>query len=146
MGLLVCLVILGGAWGAGNWTVADLFTVSTADAVGQIDALLSPTDRHASEAEARAALRASYGISPALAARVTGETVQIDPWEAAVAWAYPQMRWDPVPVFQTCNAHTTRLDVWTRLSWLARVRQAMSCARTRRWTDTTHASSRRATC
>ena len=42
--------------------------------------------------------------------RVAGHTVHIDPWDASVAWAYPQMRWQPLPVFQSYLAYTNDLD------------------------------------
>lgn len=37
-------------------------------------------------------------------------TVHIDPWEAVVAWAYPELNWDPVPAFQSFTASTDSLD------------------------------------
>lgn len=58
----------------------------------------------------RAALRQSYGLEPSTLALLDGHTVHVRPWEAAAAWAYPEMRWRPVPVFQEYSAYTAGLD------------------------------------
>lgn len=59
---------------------------------------------------ARAAMRQSYGLEPATLVLLDGHTVHVRPWEAAVAWAYPEFRWRPVPVFQEYSAYTAGLD------------------------------------
>lgn len=71
---------------------------------------LSPGRRAAAETEARARLRASYGLDPATLAVLAGQTVHVRPWEAQVAWAYPELHWRPVPVFQEYSAYTPALD------------------------------------
>ncbi len=38
-----------------------------------------------------------------------GQRVSVDPWEAAVAWAF-ELDWSPVPVFQNYSAYTSELD------------------------------------
>ncbi|MGI8807722.1 MAG: hypothetical protein ACR2KK_07770 [Acidimicrobiales bacterium] len=60
--------------------------------------------------KARAALRRSYDLAPATLAALAGRTVHVRPWEASVAWAYPELRWKPVPVFQEYSAYTAGLD------------------------------------
>lgn len=110
MGLLTCLVALAAIWTVGTWNVPTLFTTSSFGAVDQINLLLSPNLRRADREAARKGLRAGYGFTPALVARMTGQTVHFDPWEATIAWAYPQIRWDPAPVFQSYNAYTAHLD------------------------------------
>jgi len=62
------------------------------------------------EDEQRAALRRSYAFDAATLAEVRGETVHFEPQEASAAWAYPELDWRPLPVFQTPFAFTNRLD------------------------------------
>ena len=75
--------------------------------------VLSGGQRHGVQAQARAGLQAEYasqGLTPAQVSVLSGRSVHIDPWEASVAWAYPGIRWDPAPVFQSYAAYTTSLD------------------------------------
>ena len=62
-------------------------------------------------ADARADLRRSYGFDRPTLALVRGHTVHFDPQEASAAWAYPELHWRPLPVFQTPFAFDRRLDV-----------------------------------
>jgi hypothetical protein len=72
--------------------------------------LLSPARRDRVINQARAAAQAAYGLSPSMVAATAGQTVAIDPYEQMVAWAYPKMRWDPIPVLQHYEAYTPALD------------------------------------
>lgn len=109
-GVAACLLPLAVAWHMGGWTVSNLFNVGTDAFVSDVGMILGPGERHAAQNAAAKALQASYGFTPTLIARLTGETVQFDPWEATIAYAYPQFRWDPPPVFQDYNAYTSHLD------------------------------------
>ena len=51
-----------------------------------------------------------YAIPPEAAAAIGDHTVQVEPFDAGVAFAYPGLRWDPLPVFQTYSAYTPFLD------------------------------------
>ena len=51
-----------------------------------------------------------YHLTPSIVRLLRGHTVHIRPWEAGVAWAYPEFRWHPVPVFQEYTAYTAELD------------------------------------
>jgi hypothetical protein len=51
-----------------------------------------------------------YKLSPAILGALRGHTVHIHPWEAGIAWAYPDIRWRPLPVFQEYTAYTADLD------------------------------------
>ncbi len=110
LGIVACLIPLALTWQLSSWNVENLFTVSTAGFVGNVNVLLSPGERHAAQEHAAQALQASYGFSPELISRLTGQTVHFDPYEATIAYAYPQFRWDPAPIFQDYNAYTSRLD------------------------------------
>lgn len=57
-----------------------------------------------------ASLRQQLDVPPDLVAQLTGKTVHIDPWSADVATALPEMRWQPMPIFQTYSAYTPYLD------------------------------------
>ncbi|TMD30110.1 MAG: hypothetical protein E6I94_05280, partial [Chloroflexi bacterium] len=58
----------------------------------------------------RERLRAQYRLEPPILAAIVGRTVHVDPWEAGVAYAYPEFRWAPLPVFQSYGAYTPMLD------------------------------------
>jgi hypothetical protein len=110
LGILACLLPLVLSWQLGNWNVENLFTVSSAGFVANVNLLLSPAQRHADQNQAAKTLQATYGFSPELVSRLTGQTVHFDPYEATIAYAYPRFRWDPAPIFQDYNAYTSRLD------------------------------------
>jgi hypothetical protein len=61
-------------------------------------------------AEQREILRDAESIDPATIALLRGHSVHFYPSEAAVAWAYPELRWKPLPVFQGFVAYTAALD------------------------------------
>ena len=84
------------------------WTVPTA--VRQVLDLAVPSRRHQLVADARASLQSTYRLEPQTLAALQGKTVHIDPWETEVAWAYPQLRWNPLPVFQSYAAYTSALD------------------------------------
>lgn len=79
-------------------------------AFDQLHTALMPERRTQVVEEARAAMRAAYGLDPRTLALVRGKTVHVDPWETAAAWAYPELRWNPAPVFQAYLAYTPELD------------------------------------
>jgi hypothetical protein len=66
-------------------------------------------------ARAQAAVRAGFlatgdALSPAALAQLKGQSVAIEPTEAAIAYAYPALDWDPEPVLQGYSAYTAYLD------------------------------------
>jgi hypothetical protein len=60
--------------------------------------------------EARASLRAKYALPPSMIARIGKAGVDIGPWEQTVAWAHPELRWQPLPTLQRYFAYTAALD------------------------------------
>jgi hypothetical protein len=67
--------------------------------------------RHAEAVErTRSQLRDELAIPPDVLAQLAGQTVHIDPWQTITAFAYPELRWSPLPVFQSYSAYTTALD------------------------------------
>jgi hypothetical protein len=110
IGALATLIALVSLWHVNTWNISNLFNVATAGFEQQVNVFLSPSARSGGQHTARTALQASYSLPPALLGAMTGQTVHFDPWEAALAWAYPQLRWDPAPVFQSYDAYTSHLD------------------------------------
>jgi hypothetical protein len=58
----------------------------------------------------RTQLRSRYALPQSMLAAVAGHRVHIDPWEAAMAYAYPEFSWAPLPVFQSYVVWTPYLD------------------------------------
>jgi hypothetical protein len=61
-------------------------------------------------AATRQYLARESGVPPDILAAVEGRKTHIDPYQAAVATAYPGVVWRPVPVFQSYSAYTPYLD------------------------------------
>ncbi len=76
----------------------------------EITTLASANRRAAMIEQSRNSLRATYAIPPQILAIMRGQTVDISPWEQNVAWAYPEIRFDPLPVIQDYSAYTPSLD------------------------------------
>lgn len=55
-------------------------------------------------------LRAQYALPDDVRSELEGHTVHVDPYETAVAHAYPDLDWHPAPVFQSYLAFTPYLD------------------------------------
>lgn len=77
---------------------------------GTIADVASAKRRDEIQQKNRLSLRAAYSLSDEVLDLLKGRTVHIDPSEAQVAWAYPELRWRPAPVFQTYAAYTADLD------------------------------------
>ena len=75
----------------------------------EIDALLSPDQRTARAAFARAFMQADYDIDPATLAELEGHSVSVEPWEIGAVYAY-DLDWAPLPVIQGYSAYTSELD------------------------------------
>lgn len=78
-------------------------------AAGQLADLAVPSRAARLQQQAQLALRRAYALDAGTRAAIGTRTVQIDPYDTAVAWAYG-LRWDPVPVFQLYAAYTPALD------------------------------------
>ena len=82
-----------------------------ARAAEDISVLSSPSGRERAVQRARTNLRSRYyRLTPSIVRVLRGHTVHIRPWESGIAWAYPEFRWRPVPVFQEYSAYTADLD------------------------------------
>jgi hypothetical protein len=79
-------------------------------AVTSVRDLLRASRRTEMIAAARESLRRQYALSETDLGLLRGHTVHISPWEAQVAWAFPEITWKPAPVFQSYAAFTQPLD------------------------------------
>jgi hypothetical protein len=61
-------------------------------------------------ASARSDLRQAEPLPATALSPLRGRSAAIEPWEDMVAWADPQLRWDPEPVVQSYSAFTSDLD------------------------------------
>ncbi|HEX5822878.1 MAG TPA: hypothetical protein VFY18_00335 [Candidatus Limnocylindrales bacterium] len=61
-------------------------------------------------AATRLAIRGELAIPIAVSDALAGRTTHIEPFEADVATAYPDIVWRPLPVFQSYSAYTAPLD------------------------------------
>lgn len=74
-------------------------TGTLADGQALNDAIVAARERVARE----------YEVAPEIIAALRGHNVHVDPYDAAVPWAF-QLAWRPVPVFQSYAAYTAGLD------------------------------------
>ncbi|MEO8436816.1 MAG: hypothetical protein ABI562_00050 [Chloroflexota bacterium] len=61
-------------------------------------------------ARTRDQLRKQYRVEPETLAAIGDRTVHIDPHLTSVAYAYPELHWEPLPIFQSYSAYTPELD------------------------------------
>jgi len=96
----------------GNLSVTQLTDIGgRLDEADQVAHLaVSSSARDAFMADSRAELRAQYALPPDVVRKLSGHTVDIEPSELMIAWAYPDFRWRQLPVFQTYDAYTQPLD------------------------------------
>ena len=78
--------------------------------VGETVTAVIPSRAGAATERNRATLRTRYALDPTTLGNLVGRRVAIDPVEAGVAFAYPELTWAPLPVFQSYSAYTPALD------------------------------------
>jgi hypothetical protein len=77
----------------------------------EVRALVVPSRWLHQEAVAREQARINGGaLAPGLVSSLQGYSVANATYEDSLAVAYPQLRWDPLPVLQSYSAYTTYLD------------------------------------
>jgi len=62
--------------------------------------------------EARRAAQQAYGLSPKMVEALRDSSIQVDPFETTLVWAY-ELPWKPVPIFQTYQIYANDLDEFT---------------------------------
>ena len=71
---------------------------------------LSAPERDAVITRQRTYLPPELSISPEVRSALSEGGVHIEPTETSVAWIFPEVRWKPLPVFQSYSAYTPGLD------------------------------------
>ncbi len=89
---------------------SDLFRVNPDRAIDSARFLLSADTRSSIRHANRMIFRLRHAVPAEALARIGAAPVHIDLSETSVAWAYPRVNWRPLPVLQSWNAYTTRLD------------------------------------
>ena len=77
---------------------------------GEVADALVPGRSRAARDRTRVQLQSAYAIEPEVLAAIGSASVHIDPYFTSVAAAYPDLRWSPLPVFQSYSAWTPQLD------------------------------------
>jgi hypothetical protein len=111
-GVAAFLVLSGFFVAVNPFSVKEIFDPrsSLRDTVSATRTLASGERRLAELAAGRQAQRAVYGLEPETLAALDGGRVHVNPWEASVMWAYPELVWKPIPIFQTYTSYTSALD------------------------------------
>ena len=78
--------------------------------LAQVGTIWDPERRAAHALATEESVRAQLAISPEVMVPLAGRTLHIDPDEASVVLAYPDVIWRPPPVFQSFSAYTPALD------------------------------------
>ncbi len=71
---------------------------------------VSAKNREAIVTRQRSLLPPQLEMTPSVRAALVGSTVHIEPSETSVAWVFPELKWKPLPVFQSYSAYTPQLD------------------------------------
>jgi hypothetical protein len=118
-------IVATRSWVVAGTPIAGMLAVFLALGTTPVSTLVRPVDSVAAfarqtatvmfgRAEAAAStasiFRSAYSLPPDALAALAGHTVHIEPWDAAVAYAYPEVTWRPQPVFQAYTAYTRFLD------------------------------------
>jgi hypothetical protein len=78
-------------------------------AINQIEQISSAAKRASIIAQGRREIKQALSVDQPTLDLLQGHTVDVIPYQAAVAWAY-DLDWRPLPVFQSYAAYTTGLD------------------------------------
>lgn len=84
-------------------------TYAPANFTETIELMSDPSVASRMFASSLSEVRKGYGLSNSTIDALTNHTVDIFPWDVAMALAYG-MKWDPRPVFQSYQAYTSYLD------------------------------------
>lgn len=124
-----CILWIGLPWRRGRWLLAGAVaialigipmrptgTTTNYGLIGnvkmageQVKTLFSGRKREELIAIGRDGGKLTYALEPKIKAALEGHTVNVEPWEAEVAWTYG-LPWKPLPVFQNYTAYTAKLD------------------------------------
>ena len=94
---------------AGNFAGLYDWPASTHRWFDNLNLLTSDVTFHRKAEEARLAAQLAYGLSPKMVEALRDSSIQVDPYETTLVWAY-QLPWKPVPIFQTYQVYANDLD------------------------------------
>jgi hypothetical protein len=109
LGLLVAAAIPLTIGAMEGRRAADLLKVSTTPAVDAAGTLLSGEKRARLREERRTHLRNTWALAPSTVELLRQGTTHYDS-ETGLAWAYQELPWRPLPMFQTFTTYTEELD------------------------------------
>jgi hypothetical protein len=108
------LIPIAAFWATGSLDVrqlgSDRIDHATRNLATTMYDVASSTRRQAIVDKARADLRSTYGLPPAMQARLHGQCVDVDPSEQNLSWAYWSMKMCTLPIPQDYAAYTPSLD------------------------------------
>ncbi len=106
----IALCVVTGIANGGVPPLVERPLTSAQNFVNEATDLVSPTQRTAVIERSRHLLQGWYKVPDQMLALMRGQTVDVSPQEQSVAWAYPKVRFDPLPVIQDYSAYTSSLD------------------------------------
>ncbi len=111
IGLSLTAILLIFAFEADQTGEYNAFNLGSnaSSAITQLRQVSSPSESAAITARGRRAIQREYPIDQRTLALLRGHTVHVEPYQAAIVWAY-HLAWRPLPVFQSYAAYTTTLD------------------------------------
>jgi hypothetical protein len=111
VGLALASAILALALAAQNGSLSLVFDPggNASSAITQFEQVSSASQRRSIIASGAQAIRTVFPIDLPTLQLLQGHTVDVEPYQAALVWAYG-LDWRPLPVFQSYSAYTTGLD------------------------------------
>ncbi len=109
LGLAAAMLALSCAANDTSFSTIVAPVANARTAFEQIGEAASAAKRHGIVAAGRALIRAERPLDPQTLALLHGQTTYVYPYETEIAWAY-DLKWGPVPVFQSYSAYTAGLD------------------------------------
>ena len=102
-------IYVGERPSAGNFGGLYDWPTSTHRWFDNLNLLTSDVTFNRKAEEARRAAQLAYGLSPKMVEALRDSSIQVDPFETSLVWAY-QLPWKPVPIFQTYQVYANDLD------------------------------------
>jgi hypothetical protein len=96
-----------------NWTQSLVRPDHTVKQLRSMAVILSPSNRRNTISTQQRQIPPALGVPPEMLERMRNSSVHVEPWEASLAWALQSshnVRWRPLPTFQSYSAYTATLD------------------------------------
>jgi hypothetical protein len=109
LAMTAVLVVFALAAQRGSFVAVADPAANAVSAIRQLIQVSSPSQSASIVAKGRREIEREYPIEQPTLNLLRGHTVHVEPFQAAVVWAY-RLKWAPLPVFQSYAAYTTALD------------------------------------